>query len=178
MGEKTSNGISSESAQQICSGKFMHTARNGLYQSCIKNCEISNFGFLAIFFVLFFFGRLTWESMGNYKMCDILETAGRRAKRRKIWTSGVSICSVYRVLFTVKFSLGSFGAFPIFTDLMHVVSWKWLIAERNGQKFGPQRKIFRACRVILTVKCSSSSWSHSVHLRFSVTLYILYLGNG
>ncbi len=50
MGEKTSNDISSESAHQICSQKFMHTPRKGLYQSCIKNCEISNFGFLAIFF--------------------------------------------------------------------------------------------------------------------------------
>ena len=53
MGEKTSNDILSESAQQICSQKFMHTPRKGLYQSCIKNCEISNFGFLANFFVLF-----------------------------------------------------------------------------------------------------------------------------
>ncbi len=41
MGEK--NDILSESAQ-ICSQKFMHTPRKGLYQSCIKNCEISNFG--------------------------------------------------------------------------------------------------------------------------------------
>ena len=53
MGEKNSNDILSESAQQICSQKFMHTPRKGLYQSCIKNCEISNFGFLANFFVLF-----------------------------------------------------------------------------------------------------------------------------
>ena len=29
------------------------TPRKGLYQSCIKNCEISNFGFGANFFVLF-----------------------------------------------------------------------------------------------------------------------------
>ncbi len=51
---KTLNDISSESAQQICSQKFMHTPRKGLYQNCIKNCEISNFGFLAI--SLFFLG--------------------------------------------------------------------------------------------------------------------------
>ena len=43
MGEKTLNGISSESAQQF-------PTRDGLYQSCIKNCEISNFGFLTFFF--------------------------------------------------------------------------------------------------------------------------------
>ncbi len=58
MGEKTSNNISSESAQQICSQKFMHTARKGLYQSCIKNCEISSltFGFFGFFFYIFFWG--------------------------------------------------------------------------------------------------------------------------
>ena len=53
MGEKPSNDILSKSAQQICSQKFMHTPRTGLYQSCIKNCEISIFGFLAICFVHF-----------------------------------------------------------------------------------------------------------------------------
>ncbi len=31
MGEKTSNDIWSESAQQICSQKFMHTPNKGLY---------------------------------------------------------------------------------------------------------------------------------------------------
>ncbi len=51
MGEKTSNDISSESAHQICSQKFMNTARKGLYQSFVKNCEISKFGFLANFFL-------------------------------------------------------------------------------------------------------------------------------
>ncbi len=89
MGEKISSNISSERAQQICSQKFMHAARKGLYQSCIKNCEISNFIFGKFF--CSFWGRLTWESMGNDKMCDILETAGLRAKRTKIWTSGVSV---------------------------------------------------------------------------------------
>ncbi len=54
MGEKTSNYILSESEQQICSQKVMHTPRKGLYQSYVKNCEFSNFRFLAIFvFVLF-----------------------------------------------------------------------------------------------------------------------------
>ncbi len=91
MRDKTSNDILSENTQQICSQKFMHTPRKGLYQSCIKNCEISNFGFLAFFFFVLFLGRLKWESIGNYKMCDVLETSGRRAKRTKICTSGVSI---------------------------------------------------------------------------------------
>ncbi len=89
-GKKTSNDTASESAQQICSPKFMHTSRKVLYQNCIKNCKISNFRFLAFFFFCSFWGRLTWESIGKDKMCDILETARRRAKRTKIWTSGVS----------------------------------------------------------------------------------------
>ncbi len=32
--------------------------------------------------------------------------------------------------------------------------------------------------VLLTVKCSSSVWGHSVHSQFSASLYMLYLGNG
>ncbi len=75
--------------------------------------------------------------MGNDKMCDILETAGRRAKWTKIWASGVGIscmqgtfdCQVF------KFGLGSFGAFLFFDDL---ASQEWLIVERNGPKVGPQ----------------------------------------
>ncbi len=53
MGVKISNDISSENMQQIHSQKIMHTPGEGLYQICSKNCEISNFGFLANFFVLF-----------------------------------------------------------------------------------------------------------------------------
>ena len=37
-----------------------------------------------------------------------------------------------------KFSLESFGAFPIFADLVPFVSRQRLIIERNGPKFGPQ----------------------------------------
>ncbi len=54
-----------------------------------------------------FFGRLTWESMGNHKMCDMLETAGHRAKRTKIWTLGVNL--VYLVLLSVKSSRWVWG---------------------------------------------------------------------
>ena len=50
MGEKkTLNDSLTESTQQICSPKFMFTPSKALYQNCIKNCEIFNFGF-------FFFG--------------------------------------------------------------------------------------------------------------------------
>ncbi len=47
---KTSNDTSSENTYPIHSQKFMHTSREGLYQSCIKIGEISNFGFLPNFF--------------------------------------------------------------------------------------------------------------------------------
>ncbi len=35
-----------------------------------------------------------------------------------------------------KFSLGSFRAFPIFADLDHVVSRKWLTVEGKDQNLG------------------------------------------
>ncbi len=127
MGEKTSNDNLSESAQQICSQKFMHTPRKGLYQSCIKNCEIWVFEFLAFFgwggvgWIFFFPFNMIVNR--NYEMCNIYylvhieyfwmvsvqiqfgvtwcisyfwqpcisETASRTAKRRKLWTSGLSI---------------------------------------------------------------------------------------
>ena len=66
MGEKISNDILSESAQQVCSQKSMHTPRKGLYQSCIKNCErITNYGFGAIFFCSFYFGWGTFNMVVN-----------------------------------------------------------------------------------------------------------------
>ena len=65
MGEKTSSDILSESAQQLCSQKFMHTPRKGVYQCCIKNFEISNFGFLAILYKLFFFGTFYMVVFGE-----------------------------------------------------------------------------------------------------------------
>ncbi len=51
-----SNDISSECTQQIHCHKVMHSPSGGLYQSCSKNCEISNFGFLPFFYVLFNIG--------------------------------------------------------------------------------------------------------------------------
>ncbi len=54
MVEQISNDILPESARQICSQKCMHTPRYGLYRSCIKNCEILNFEFLACFFNSFY----------------------------------------------------------------------------------------------------------------------------
>ncbi len=53
MGVKISNDISSESTHLIHAQKIMRTPGEDLCQSCSKNCEISNFGFLTIFFVLF-----------------------------------------------------------------------------------------------------------------------------
>ncbi len=54
MGEKTSDEILSESTQPIFSPEFKHTPKKGLYLSCIKNCEISNFWLFYCFF--FFWG--------------------------------------------------------------------------------------------------------------------------
>ncbi len=51
MEEKLSNDIS-ESTQQIHFQKFMYTPREGLYQSCSKNCEISDFRKFFFFFFL------------------------------------------------------------------------------------------------------------------------------
>ncbi len=48
--------------------------------------------------------------------------------RGKYCIQGTFDCQLF------KFSLGSFGAFPIFDDL---VSRKRLVVEQNGPKFGP-----------------------------------------
>ncbi len=73
-------------------------------------------------------------------MCDILETAGRRAKWTKIWTSGllfsVYTCRVLVILSVqVQFGVTQYSTFLILDDL---VSQKRLVVERNGPKFGPQ----------------------------------------
>ncbi len=87
-----------------------------------------------------------------------------------------------------KFSLGSFGAFPIFGDL---VSWKQLVVERNEPNLGFWGKyteyenlglkgkyiVYLVYRVLLTVKCSGSVWGHLVHSQFSSDLIMLYLEN-
>ncbi len=63
-----------------------------------------------------------------------------------------------------------------------VIPWKPLVVQRNRPKFGPEGGTFTVVyimyRVLLTVKCSSSVWCHSVHFQFSLILYMLYLGNG
>ncbi len=58
---------------------------------CFLIFSVLNFEFLTIFSVLFFFGHLTKWSMENYKMCDILKTAGHRANQTKIWLVDASI---------------------------------------------------------------------------------------
>ncbi len=57
--------------------------------------------------------------MGNDKVCDIFQTAGRRVKRTNIWASGVSISCIQGTFDSqvFKFSLGSFGAVPISVTL-------------------------------------------------------------
>ncbi len=64
MGEKkTSNDILSGSTQHICSPKFRHIPKKALHPNCIKNCEISNFGFLAFF--CSFLGAFNMEVNGE-----------------------------------------------------------------------------------------------------------------
>ena len=43
MGANIPNDISSESTHQIQCPQIMHTSREGLYQSCSKNCEFVSF---------------------------------------------------------------------------------------------------------------------------------------
>ena len=49
MGAKITNYISPKSTHQIHCQKVMHIPTVGIYQSCSKYCEISNFGFLPFF---------------------------------------------------------------------------------------------------------------------------------
>ncbi len=81
---------------------------------------------------------------------------------------------VYRVLLIVKCSSSVCGRSVHFRFLTTFVSQKRLVAERNGPKFVPEvyMHVFSVYRVILTVKCSSSVWGHSVHLSYSATLYL------
>ncbi len=44
----------------------VYSYRKGLYKSCVKICEILNFGFLPFFFV-----SLTWDRMGVKVSNDI-----------------------------------------------------------------------------------------------------------
>ena len=81
MGVKFSNNISCESTHRIHSQKFMHTRREGLCQRCSKNCEISNFGLLPIFF--YYMGPVYGVKVSNdisktHQMCSpkFMHTAG------------------------------------------------------------------------------------------------------
>ena len=65
---------------------------------------------------------------------------------------------MYKVLLTVKCLSsvwGSFSAFPIFG---YLISQKPVFVKQKGQKFQPQRQVFSACRVLLTVKFSLGSF--------------------
>ncbi len=84
MWVKISNDIN-EGTHQIHSQEIMHTPMEGLYQSCSKNCEIANFGFLPMFF---FSVLLTWESPENslYYSCE---------KNSEIWNFGKFLGSFF-----------------------------------------------------------------------------------
>ncbi len=77
-------------------------------------------------------------SFGAFPVCKktpyISETAGRRAKRTFIWASGMSSQCIL-VSQVPKVILVSFGAFPIFDNL---VSQKCLVVEQNGVNLWPQ----------------------------------------
>ncbi len=64
----------------------------------------------------------------------------------------------YFWLLSLQVQFGSFGAFPIFTDLVHVVSQIRLIIEQNRPKFGPQRYLVDI----------EYSWLWSVQVQFGV----------
>ena len=82
-------------------------------------------------------------SLGAFPILDDLVSRKRlivERNSRKSVPHG-QVFSVYRVLLTVKYSkfnLGSFGAISFFDDLVHVVSRKRLVVERNRPKCGPQ----------------------------------------
>ena len=95
MGEKTLNDIFLMSEIEVhnrFASKHSCILGEGSLPKLYKELWNLKFWFLANCFVLIFFlERSTWQSMGNYKMCDILKNAGRRAQRTKHWTSGVSL---------------------------------------------------------------------------------------
>ncbi len=70
-------------------------------------------------------------------MCDVLDIPGCRAKRTKIWTSGVSLV-VYMVLLTVvKYSISVWCISDVRATL--IMSRKPVVVEQNGPKFQTQR---------------------------------------
>ena len=83
--------------------------------------------------LLFFFGAFNMGVNGDYKNCHIMETAGRRGKRNKIWDSGTLVTHMWCTFepSSVQGHLRSFGAC--------VSKWpvtpKWLVIEQNGVKF-------------------------------------------
>ena len=85
--------------------------------------------------------------MGNYKMCDILKTAGRRANRSEIWDSGTLVkymwCTFDLIVFKVIWR--SFGAALV--SKWHLTR-KRLVVERNGVKFETLGHLLHLYRVI------------------------------
>ena len=69
--------------------KNMHTCREGLYQSCKKICEISNFGFLPIFFFFFVFVDIGPYGRKKFQMTSCLTEHNRFALKNSCMLLGM-----------------------------------------------------------------------------------------
>ena len=104
-GRKKSNDISSESKHHIHSQKIMRTSRKGLYQSCSKHCEISNFGFFCQFFFVF-------VNMGPYRgksfKRHLLNNTPDLCPKIHVYSWGGSLTKLLKI---VKFEILDFWQF-------------------------------------------------------------------
>ncbi len=147
MGEKIQT--TSPLKVQIHSPKFMHAPREGLYQSCAKNCH---FHFLPLFFVfvnLGPYGSVSTESLKVHTIFTPLNPC--------IFIERISGKVLKRIL--------------IFHTLKR---WPWSEAD---QTFGTRGQILSVCRVGLTVNIQCQSEiiqciSDFFKFRFSTILYL------
>ncbi len=97
--------------------------------------------------------------------------AARKEKRTNIWVFRGMYLTLYRVFLNVKCSRWGWGyslyfwLFQFSTTLLCISKngWSWSEIYKNLDLIG---KHF----MLLTVKCSGSSWSHSVHFRLQIFL--------
>ncbi len=124
----------------------MHTSRKGLYQSCIKIGEI----WICAFF--FFSFSLTWDHYDRQKVqrTSCLKVPNRFAPKI-VDTPRWGLCST-TFLAVWDFCGSQWGIIKC------AISWKPLGVERNVPEFAPPWNVFGICRVLLTVKCSTSLW--------------------
>ena len=87
-----------------------------------------------------------------------------RAKRTKIWASGVSIQCIQ----------SSFDKCFRFSATLHLEKrWSQGQTDQNlGLRVRGKYLVYIDYRILLTVKCSSSVWGYSVHFLFLMTLYL------